>query len=259
MVGENLMMRRSSKLVIWFLILLLVSMACNLEELTGDDSMTIETAVEASLEAIHASLTSEAAGSTELHQPPDGTIYPTTDPTITAIPSPSHTPPPEGMSLNCDGTYQKVTLVDNGATGKTLFVENWDGASWTEVWRIEGGDPMNQQIEDTAGAYSFGECTYLVIVPIIYSGSGAVVELTIYAWDGVGMVEVYRHDGVHGDWEKLGDMITFEESLYLFDEPNCCPCNRQYLEHTWDGVEFVQTGSLILPTYEGDPPDHCQP
>ena len=89
--------------------------------------------------------------------------------------------------------------------------------------------------------------------------SGNSLQLTIYAWDGVGMVETYRHDGVHGDWAKLGDMITFEESLYLFDEPNCCPCNRQYLEHTWDGIGFQQTGSLILPTYEGEPPDHCQP
>jgi len=253
------MTKRSRIVALSFLILLLVSMACNLEDITGDDSVTLETAVAATLDAITASLTNEPGATTEIPNPTVETPYPTNHPTVTAMPSPSHTPPPEGISLSCDGTYQRVSVIDGGAAGKTVFVDNWDGASWVEVWRIEGGDPMNQQIEDSAGPYLFGECTYLVIVPILYGGSGAVIELTIYAWDGTGIVEVYRHDGVHGDWEKLGDMVTFEESLYLFDEPNCCPCNRQYLEHTWDGSTFQQSGSLISPTYEGDPPDHCQP
>lgn len=253
------MMPRSRIIFLSIVILIIVSMACNLEDITRDDSVSIETAVAATLDAINANLTSEPGNATDLPQPPEGTPYPTQHPTITAMPSPTHTPPPDGISLNCDGTYQRVRVVDGGAAGKTVFVDNWNGSDWVEVWRVEGGDPMNQQIEDSAGPYLFGECTYLVIVPILYGGSGAVVELTIYAWDGVGMVEVYRHDGVHGDWQKLGDMITFEESIYLYDEPNCCPCNRQYLEHTWDGVAFQQTGSLITPTYEGEPPEYCQP
>jgi len=253
------MTTRSRIIFISFMTLLMVSMACNLEDITGDDTVELETAVAATLEAITASQTDEPGNATDIPQPPVETQFPTTHPTVTAMPSPTNTPPPEGLSLNCDGTYQRVRVVDGGAAGKTVFVDNWNGATWVEVWRVEGGDPMSQQIEDTAGYYLFGECTYLVIVPILYGGSGAVIELTIYAWDGVGMIDVYRHDGVHADWEKLGNMITFEESLYLFDEPNCCPCNRQYLEHTWDGTAFQQTGSLISPTYEGDPPDHCQP
>ncbi|MBN1266517.1 MAG: hypothetical protein JXA25_13555 [Anaerolineales bacterium] len=172
---------------------------------------------------------------------------------------PTATPPPGGISLNCDGTYQRVRITDAGADGKTLWVDNWVSGSWSNVWSLEGGDAMIRQIEDEAGYYNFGTCKKLIIIPLRYSGSGAVLELEIYRWTGSGISNVYSHEGTHGEWSKLGDMITFEESIYLYGEPNCCPCNRQVLEHTWDGAAFVQTGSAINPTYTGDPPDHCVP
>ncbi len=243
-----------------FSLLILSSLACNLDEVIQEDEPgEVETSVAATLEAFSRTLTQEAPIITGT--PPTPAEFPTgtQHPIITAEPSPTFTPPPEGMSLNCDGTYQRVRLVDGGASGKALITDHWNGTDWEEVWRVEGGDPMNQQIEDEAGPYPFGDCQYLVIVPIRFSGSGAILELKIYTWDGSSMVEVYGHDGVHGEWSKLGDLITFEESIYLFDEPNCCPCNRQFLEHTWDGTTFIQTGSLISPTYEGDPPEYCQP
>jgi mycoredoxin len=118
---------------------------------------------------------------------------------------------------------------------------------------------MIRQIEEQAGYYPFGDCQQLVIVPIRYSGSGAVLELGIHEWNGAGLSQVYFNDGVHGTWSKAGDNIIFEESLYLYGEPNCCPCNRQTLQHTWDGEAFVQTGSAITPTYSGTPPPMCVP
>jgi hypothetical protein len=251
-------MKRLFILLICFSIVVLTSLACNLDEMMRDDeSGELETSVAATLDAFSLGLTQEAPPMTVVPTTP--IEFPTGTQQPTAEPSPTFTPPPDGLSLNCDGTYQRVRLVDGGASGKTIFVDQWNGAGWDEVWSVEGGDPMNQQIEDTAGPYLFGDCQYLVIVPIRFSGSGAILELKIYIWNGSGMSEVYAHDGVHGDWQKLGDLITFEESVYLYDEPNCCPCNRQYLEHTWDGATFNQTGSLISPTYEGDPPDYCQP
>jgi hypothetical protein len=252
------MMKRSHKLFTVFSIIVLTSLACNLDEIiNSDDSGGVETSVAATLNSFSQTLTQEAPRITSLPTTP--AEFPTDTQLPSSEPSPTFTPPPEGLSLDCDGTYQRVRLVDGGATGKTLFVDQWNGAGWDEVWSLEGGNPMDQQIESDAGPYLFGECQYLVIVPIRFSGSGAILELKVYAWDGSGMVEVYAHDGVHGDWTKLGDLITFEESIYLYDEPNCCPCNRQFLEHTWDGTAFIQTGSLISPTYEGDPPEYCQP
>jgi hypothetical protein len=178
--------------------------------------------------------------------PPGQALAPTATPPAAA--SPTSPPPPGGVSLNCDGTYQRLRLTDGGAAGKTVSVDNWDGSGWVNVWNLAGGDPMIRQIEDQAGYYEFGGCQKLVIVPLRYTGSGAVLELTVYAWNGSGLTQVYGHDGVHGDWQKAGARITFSESLYLFGEPTCCPCNQQHLEHTWNGTAFIQTGSLITPT-----------
>jgi hypothetical protein len=211
--------------------------------------VNIETAVAETLTAIATSDLAPLETST-----PELLPSATLDVTLT----PTNTPPPDGSSLNCDGTYQRVDIIDEGIDGKTIFVENWNGSEWVEVWSLEGGDPMLQQIEDEAGLYNFGECQKLVIVPIRFSGSGAVLDLSVHKWTGVEMEQVYAHDGVHGDWSKLGNTITFHESVYLFNESNCCPCNTQYLEHTWDGTNFEQSGSLITPTYEGTPPAYCQ-
>lgn len=167
------------------------------------------------------------------------------------------TPPPGGVSLNCDGTYQRVRLTDAGPAGRTLWVDSWNGAAWVNVWSVAGGDPNIRQIEEEAGAYQFLGCQNLIASPIRYSGSGAHLELTIYRWNGAGLSEVYHHEGTHGVWSKTGDTVVFEESLYLFNEPNCCPCNRQTLQHTWNGSAFLETSSSITPTYTGTPPAEC--
>lgn len=172
---------------------------------------------------------------------------------------PTPVPPPGGVSLNCDDTFQRVWIDDTGATGKILYVDNWNGTDWINIWEFAGGDAMIRQIEDEAGYYNFGTCKKLIAIPLRYVGSGAILELSFYRWTGSGLSLVYSNDGVHGTWFKTGDVVTFEESIYLFGEPNCCPCNRQILEHTWNGSAFIQTGSGIVPTYTGDPPDHCIP
>lgn len=174
-------------------------------------------------------------------------------------PTPSPTPPPGGVSLNCDGTYQKLTIVDGGPVGKTATLSTWNGASWIDVWSYSGGDPMMQQIEVEAGLYPFGACRQLIVIPLRYSGSGVLLDLMIYEWTGAAVSQVYFHQGVHGDWTKVGDDIEFVESVYLYGEPNCCPCNRQTTTHTWNGTTFVQVDQVITPTYTGTPPEWCTP
>ncbi len=186
-------------------------------------------------------------------------VPPTPVPPTPVPPTVTPVPPAGGVSLNCDGTYQRLRITDGGASGKTISVDNWDGSSWINVWNLAGGDAMIRQIEAEAGYYTFGGCQKLVIVPMRYSGSGAILELSIHVWNGAGLTQVYFNDGVHGSWSKVGDNVIFEESLYLFDEPNCCPCNRQTLQYTWDGTAFNQTGSAITPTYSGTPPPICVP
>jgi len=191
--------------------------------------------------------------------PSDTPVPPTPVPPTPVPPTVTPEPPAGSISLNCDGTYQRLRLTNGGASGKTISVDDWDGSGWVNVWNIAGGDPMIRQIEDQAGYYIFGGCQKLAIVPMRYSGSGAILELGIHVWNGAGLTRVYFNEGVHGTWSKVGDNIIFEQSLYLYGEPNCCPCNRQTLQYTWDGTTFNQTGSAITPTYSGTPPPICVP
>ncbi len=252
---------RLPTLAVAFLALTGAALACALPG-SGPtpDTSVLQTAVAATLTAV-APAPSDTPAAPPTTEAPAASPTPTSPP---ASPTPlppaaTNTPPPGGVSLNCDGTYQRVRITNGGASGKTISVDNWNGSSWVNVWNIAGGDPMIRQIEDEAGYYPFGACQKLIIVPLRYTGSGAVLELTIHKWTGSAMKQVYYKDGVHGRWRKVGDTIIFEESLYLYGEPNCCPCNTQTLEHTWDGSAFVQTGSLVSPTYSGTPPPICTP
>ncbi|HUF39611.1 MAG TPA: protein kinase [Anaerolineales bacterium] len=197
---------------------------------------------------------------------PDPGKLPTMTPTatITPTPTPEHTPtptiPPDGVSLNCDDTYQRINILDGGATGKTITVDNLNNGSWQTVWAISSGDPMIRQFEDEAGLYQFGDCEHLLAIPIRYSGSGANLQLAIYEWNGATMEESYQQYGIGGTWEQVDEnFVRFEHSVYLYGEPNCCPCNREVIWHRWNGNEFLDDGISLEPTYEGAPPAQCQP
>jgi hypothetical protein len=168
-------------------------------------------------------------------------------------------PPTDGISLNCDGSYQRLRLVDGGPSGRSLVLDQWVGSAWQETWTYEAGDPMIRQMQPEAGAYRLGECQRLLIVPMIYTGSGAVLELHISAWTGTEVVEVFEADGIHGSWRIEGDRIIVERSLYLYGEPNCCPCNRQIQVHRWNGALFLEVSSEITPTCTGTPEPICTP
>jgi hypothetical protein len=247
-----------------FVILLGCALACDLPGVTPTPEVDTDDVVATSVAATQTAYALETLAAvtadteTPTVEPPTATHTDSpASPTSTATSTES--PPAGGVSLNCDGTYQRVRITDGGASGKTVSVDNWDGSAWINVWNYAAGDPMIKQIQDEAGYYEFLGCQKLVIIPEVYSGSGAILELRIYVWNGSGLTNVYTHDGTHGTWNKVGDTIVFEESLYLYGEPNCCPCNRQVLEYTWDGVAFVQTGSAINPTYSGTPPPECSP
>ena len=231
---------RPNRFVIAVLVLFMASLACT----PPDPNDIAATAVSAALTEV-----SNALPTIDI-----GQVLPT-EPTATNTP----TPPPGGVSMNCDGTYQKLTIVDGGAAGKTATLSNLNGSAWIDVWSVSGGDPMIQQIEAEAGLFSFGACKQLIVIPLRYSGSGAVLDVTIYEWTGAAVVQVYYRQGVHGGWSKDGDTIAFEESLYLYGEPNCCPCNRQTTRHTWNGTSFAQTDQVVTPTYTGPPPEYCTP
>jgi hypothetical protein len=74
------------------------------------------------------------------------------------------------------------------------------------------------------------------------------------------MEEALQQYGVGGVWQQLDEeFIEFEHSVYLYGEPNCCPCNREIVLHRWDVDEFVPDAVTLEPTYEGPPPAGCEP
>ncbi len=156
------------------------------------------------------------------------------------------TPPPGGTSLNCDGTYQRVRITDHGSAGKTISVDNWSGGAWVNVWNMASGDPNQRQLMSEAGTYEFGECRLMVVVPMRSSGPHLWYELGIYAWNGIGLSQVYYNEGYYGEWSKTGDVITFREASTLGGSP-LGPCEWMTLEHEWDGTDFVQIGSVLEP------------
>ncbi len=163
------------------------------------------------------------------------------------LPSPTATAPPNGVSLNCDGTYQRVRITDQGISGKTISVDNWDGSSWVNVWNMSSGDPNLRQLTADAGYYQFGDCQKLVVVPFRSSGPQLWLELSVHVWSGAGMSQVYFNEGYYGEWSKIGDAIRFREASKLgtVDNGPLGPCEYMTLDYTWNGTDFVQTGSNL--------------
>lgn len=173
---------------------------------------------------------------------PGDLAAPTAAPATATMPAPSG-----GISLNCDGTYQRVRITDQGASGKTISVDNWDGASWVNVWNLSSGDPNLRQLTDDAGYYQFGDCQKLVVVPFRSSGPQLWLELSVHVWNGAGMSQVYFNEGYYGEWSKIGDVIRFREASKLGTVNNgpLEPCEYITLDYSWDGSAFNQTGSNL--------------
>jgi serine/threonine protein kinase len=193
-------------------------------------------------------------------------LYDNVDPAPLLIPSitpllvpTTPAPPPGGVSMNCDGTYQRFRLEDKGSAGQAVYLEYWEGTKWITSWTYETGDPMVRQVESEGLGFSdFGECRKLLIVPVRYSGSGGNLELMVYAWNGTTLVAVLQvTDATQGTWSKQDQSVTVEYAVYLYGEPNCCPCNRQTDRYDWDGNMFVAAESKTNPTYTGSAPAEC--
>lgn len=187
---------------------------------------------------------------------PDPLLPPTITPTY--LPT-TPAPPPGGVSMNCDNTYQRFRLEDKGLEGQVVYLEYWEGTKWITSWTYETGDPNIRHVEaEGLGFNDFGECRKLLIVPVRYSGSGGNLELNVYAWNGTTLVSVLQiADATQGTWSKQDKSIVVEYAVYLYGEANCCPCNRQKDRYDWSGNTFVAAASETNPTYTGAAPAEC--
>ena len=166
---------------------------------------------------------------------------------LAPAPTASATAPPNGVSLSCDGTYQRVRIEDNGPDGITVLVDDWQDGSWINVWSKTPTDPFLQQVLEEVGWYQFGDCQKLVIVPIQNGDPRVTLDLTVHAWNGATMSQVYSNSGWYGSWSKVGDIIRTREASKLgtIDGGPLSACEWLTLEYTWNGTAFSQTGSNI--------------
>ncbi|MFP3853986.1 MAG: hypothetical protein ACLFWD_06800, partial [Anaerolineales bacterium] len=193
----------SWRLMLLGVVLLAASLACSLDQAGKLQEEALATRVAGTLTA---AAPADAETPTQEPSPTESvTSTPTEPPSQTATSTAAA--PDDGVSLNCDGIFQRVRLIDQGSEGRTLIVDEWTGSNWDTRWRFDGGDPNIRQLTDRAGAYSFDSCQQLLVVPLLYTGSGAVIELRVFEWTGEGAVEVHTDNGTHGDWQIAGDRL----------------------------------------------------
>jgi hypothetical protein len=163
------------------------------------------------------------------------------------LPTATATPPPGGISLNCDGTYQRIQVADYGATGKVVSVDRWNGNQWVNIWNTSGGDPNQQQVTDDSGPYTFGGCQQLLVVSIRHSNPQVTLDVNIYAWNGSGLNQVYAVQGYYGEWNEVDNRSIFRSASQLgtVSDGPLQPCEWTTLEHTWNGATFTQTNMTV--------------
>lgn len=184
------------------------------------------------------------------------TDTPTPSPVWTSTPTETPSPPPDAVSLNCDGTYQRFKISDAGSLGKTITIDNWTGSGWVTTFTLSSGDPMERQFTEETGLYSFGGCQKLVVIPLRI---GRILQLAVYSWNGTGLTQVFFKEEGYASWSKESHGLVFTTPLYLYNEPACCPCYMQKIGYSWNGTKFVEGAAIKVPTFTGAPPAGCGP
>jgi len=182
------------------------------------------------------------------------------DPDPKTPPTPTPQPPPDGLSMNCDGTYQRFRFKDGGAEkGRIAIIDLWDGKKWNEVWSYTPGDPMVAQVElENTGIHEFLKCQNLLVIPVRYTGSGAVLDIYVYYWSGSSMELTLSLTGnAQGTWQRIDNKLLVDYAVYLFGEPQASPCNRETATYTWNSGIFGFSNANMYVTYSGSPPAEC--
>jgi eukaryotic-like serine/threonine-protein kinase len=202
-----------------------------------------------------------ARGTNPLNPDTDGDgLWDNVDPDPLSHPTATPRPPPDGVSMNCDGTYQKFRFVDGGAeSGRIAIVDLWNGSQWKELWRYTPGDPNLAQIElANAGFHEFMPCQTLLVIPVRYSGSGTILDIYVYYWTGSVIDLTLSLTGLtQGEWSLFDNIVNVDYAVYQFNEPLSSPCNRENATYVWNSGLFGFKESHTYPTYSGDPPAEC--
>ncbi|HLF09260.1 MAG TPA: hypothetical protein VI789_07935 [Dehalococcoidia bacterium] len=181
---------------------------------------------------------------------------PAPSPTATATPLPA-----DAVDLNCDGSYERlITATDTSVPRPTppvisITVEPLDRpAGGLTVYSTERADIA---VLESPQARAFGGCEQLIVVPVRLSGSGSILQLLVFRWNGSATAKVLEETAAHGRWSASGARLTLTGAVYLFNEPNCCPCNLLDRTYAWDDQRFGLANEAIKPAEPRLLPELC--
>ncbi|MBN1921185.1 MAG: hypothetical protein JW892_08080 [Anaerolineae bacterium] len=145
------------------------------------------------------------------------------------------------------------------AQGIALYSQNtWEelGESPSTMLLDEYSFLMFNQIEAVDIVSLTGEVLPQVVVRIRYSGTGSILEAHILSFRDGAMQSLADITAYKGWMEYQREGYVLSYPLYLYNEPNCCPCRRETVTYTWDGAAFVTTQTLReeIEGMEGCPP-----
>lgn len=183
------------------------------------------------------------------------------DPDPKLPPTPTPKPPPDGVSMNCDGTYQRYRLKDAGpGLSPTLILDLWKNEQWVETWSYAPPDPEFHTIDvSSVGFYEFRPCQTLLVIPVRSQGTGAYLDLYVYYWTGSTVEPTFTLTGMtKGAWRQQESNLFVDYAVYLFGEPEAMPCNIVTDQYVWNNGIFGFSSSEMKPTYQGSPPPECQ-
>jgi hypothetical protein len=110
---------------------------------------------------------------------------------------------------------------------------------------------------ETHTALALNGCEQLVFVPVRFDGTGRILQLLAYRWNGNSTTKVLDESADHGRWAAEGKWVTLSGPVYLYNEPNCCPCTFRDRMYAWDGQRFAISGDNLRPADPRPPPSIC--
>jgi eukaryotic-like serine/threonine-protein kinase len=182
------------------------------------------------------------------------------DPDPKLQPTATPKPPPDGLSMNCDDTYQRFRLKDGGeGVGTIVVVDLWENETWVERWSFSSNDPEFHTIDiATTGFYTFLPCQTLLVIPVKAAGTGGYLDVNVFYWTGNTIDLTFSVTSLaKGAWYQVDNRMFAEYAVYYFGEPEAAPCNRGTDGYIWNNGLFAFDSSFVNPTYSGDPPPEC--
>jgi hypothetical protein len=147
--------------------------------------------------------------------------------------------PADALDLNCDERYERLIKTFDTVTPRpsppliALAIEALDTGQRVMVHDTQRADIAT--IEDPIALRLGSGCEQLIVVPVRFAGSGSILQLMIFRWNWAGVIKVFDETVQHGRWSAEGNSLTLSGPVYLYNEPNCCPCTFQDRVYAWDG------------------------